>query len=120
MRLTKREQEIMGIFWASSEALSANDIYKERSDISKNTIQAVLRKLKNIDMIKVADIGYSGTVLTRLYRPIVTQDEFVSQTLSQKSLKNLVVGFVDTSDAEDLDYLEKLIQEKRDKLNKGK
>jgi len=118
MQLTKREQEIMGIFWENNEALSANDIYKERPDISKNTIQAVLRKLKNAEMIKVADIGYSGTVLTRLYRPIVMQSEFVGQTLSETSLKKRVADHIEKSDEKELDYLEKLIQAKKAKISR--
>ncbi len=46
LNLTKRERQIMNIFWNSDKPLSANDIAVQQQDLSKNTIQAVVRKLK--------------------------------------------------------------------------
>ena len=82
LNLTKRERQIMNIFWNAEKPLSANDIAVQQQDLSKNTIQAVVRKLKNHDLLKVADIGYSGTVLTRLYSPNVSQEDFLAAELS--------------------------------------
>ena len=97
LNLTKRERQIMNIFWNSDKPLSANDIAVQQQDLSKNTIQAVVRKLKNHDLLKVADIGYSGTVLTRLYSPNVTQEDFLAAELSDQSLLNLITNFIETN-----------------------
>lgn len=117
--LTKRERQIMNIFWNSDKPLSATDIAVQQQDLSKNTIQAVVRKLKNHDLLKVADIGYSGTVLTRLYSPNVTQEDFLAAELSDQSLLNLITNFIETNkDIDTLNNLEKMITERQGELKK--
>lgn len=117
LNLTKRERQIMNIFWNSDKPLSANDIAVQQQDLSKNTIQAVVRKLKNHDLLKVADIGYSGTVLTRLYSPNVTQEDFLAAELSDQSLLNLITNFIETNkDIDTLNNLEKMITERQGNL----
>ena len=119
LNLTKRERQIMNIFWNSDKPLSANDIAVQQQDLSKNTIQAVVRKLKNHDLLKVADIGYSGTVLTRLYSPNVTQEDFLAAELSDQSLLNLITTFIETNkDIDTLNNLEKMITERQGELKK--
>ena len=119
LNLTKRERQIMNIFWNSDKPLSANDIAVQQQDLSKNTIQAVVRKLKNHDLLKVADIGYSGTVLTRLYSPNVTQEDFLAAELSDQSLLNLITNFIETNkDIDTLNNLEKMITERQGELKK--
>lgn len=119
LNLTKRERQIMNIFWNSDKPLSANDIAVQQQDLSKNTIQAVVRKLKNHDLLKVADIGYSGTVLTRLYSPNVTQEDFLAAELSDLSLLNLITNFIETNkDIDTLNNLEKMIIERQGELKK--
>ena len=119
LNLTKRERQIMNIFWNSDKPLSANDIAVQQQDLSKNTIQAVVRKLKNHDLLKVADIGYSGTVLTRLYSPNVTQEDFLAAELSDQSLFNLITNFIETNkDIDTLNNLEKMITERQGELKK--
>ena len=119
LNLTKRERQIMNIFWNSDKPLSANDIAVQQQDLSKNTIQAVVRKLKNHDLLKVADIGYSGTVLTRLYSPNVTQEDFLAAELSDQSLLNLITNFIETNkDIDTLYNLEKMITERQGELKK--
>ena len=119
LNLTKRERQIMNIFWNSDKPLSANDIAVQQQDLSKNTIQAVVRKQKNHDLLKVADIGYSGTVLTRLYSPNVTQEDFLAAELSDQSLLNLITNFIETNkDIDTLNNLEKMIIERQGELKK--
>lgn len=60
-QLTKKELQLMTVLWNSSVALSANDISNINPDLNKNTIQVVLKKLLDKDLIKVDNIGYSGT-----------------------------------------------------------
>ena len=67
----------MKILWSSDKPLIASEILKRNDSLNINTVQACLRALVNKQFIKVADIVYSGTVLTRSYTPIVTQDEYL-------------------------------------------
>lgn len=113
--LTKRENQIMELFWNASHSLSANDVYELEPSLSKNTIQAVLRKLKNLNYIKVEDIGYNKNVLTRLYSPTISREEHIGFSPSM----NLVTQFVQNeASLEELKEIEQLIKQKRKELKK--
>ncbi|MGX7199997.1 BlaI/MecI/CopY family transcriptional regulator [Enterococcus nangangensis] len=117
--LTKKERQIMNIFWNENKSLSANNIILLDSSLSKNTVQAVLRKLLKYKLIHVVDIGYSGTVLTRLYEARISQEEFVAELLTDDAFKNLLANYIEnTDDNTELDMLDRLIQEKKQKLKK--
>ena len=75
-KLTSREVDIMNILWTSEKPLIASEIADCRPDLTINTVQAVLRKLLKYQLVEVADIVYSGTVLSRSYRPTITSEEF--------------------------------------------
>lgn len=116
-QLTKKELQLMTVLWNSSIALSANDISNINPDLNKNTIQVVLKKLLDKELIKVDNIGYSGTVLTRLYVPVVSQETYVSQSLTNQTMKKLVANFIDSSDTmEELSEIEKRIAQKKKEL----
>ncbi len=88
--LTKRDLDVMHVLWDSEEPKTAAMIVKARPDLTMNTVQAVLRKLLNNNFIEVADIVYSGTVLSRSYRDAISQAEYTLQkmTCEYQSLKN--------------------------------
>ena len=75
-KLTNREYDILKILWTSEEALTASGISERGGGISINTVQATLKKLLKRDLIHVDQIVYSGTVLSRAYRPSVSQEDF--------------------------------------------
>lgn len=75
--LTKRQNEVMSVLWNSESPLSANQICEKDEDLNMNTVQQVLQRLLKYEFIKVADIGYSNTVLTRLYVPVLSQPEYI-------------------------------------------
>lgn len=129
LNLTKREIDIMNIFWKENRPLIASDFPKFDSSLTINTVQAYLKKLKEKGLIEVADIVYSGTVLTRSYKFTVNQDEFEAKKYlnsinSHKiNVSSLVATFLNTQDEdtarEEITNLEKLIQ-KQKKLLKEK
>ena len=61
-KLTSREIDILNILWENEKPLIASEIADARSDLTINTVQAVLRKLLKYQLVEVADIVYSGTV----------------------------------------------------------
>ncbi|MCX4327585.1 MAG: BlaI/MecI/CopY family transcriptional regulator [Lachnospiraceae bacterium] len=79
--LTKRDLDVMTILWGSEEPETASMIVRNNPNLTMNTVQAVLRKLLKDNFIKVADIVYSGTVLTRSYKPMVSQEDFWLQKI---------------------------------------
>ena len=92
--LTKKEYDIMCIFWNETIPMSLHDITEKYPSLNKNTVQAVLKKLLNLEFIEVAEIGYSRTVLTRKYIAKLTQTAYLSQTLSKDSAFQIALNFI--------------------------
>lgn len=128
-KLTSREVDIMNILWASEKPLIASEIADSRLDLTVNTVQAVLRKLLKYQLIEVADIVYSGTVLSRSYRPTITSEEFALHEVTsdylafQKTLSKplLVSALLDTEKdpvktRETIDELQKMLDEYKKNL----
>lgn len=131
-KLTSREVDIMNILWASEKPLIASEIADSRPDLTVNTVQAVLRKLLKYQLIEVAEIVYSGTVLSRSYRPTITSEEFALHEVTsdylafQKTLSKplLVSALLDTEKdpvktRETIDELQKMLDEYKKKLRLG-
>lgn len=115
--LTKKQNEVMSILWESKEPLSAQQIKSKNDDLNMNTVQQVLRALLKMGYIKVADIGYSHTVLTRLYSSTVSQSDYIQFLLGDKSPFEVTSSLINNnSSLKELDELRKLIDKKRKEL----
>ena len=79
-KLSKQQLEVMKILWNSDTPLIASEIEKKHESLNINTVQACLRALIKAEAIEVADIVYSGTVLSRSYRPLISKDEYCQDT----------------------------------------
>lgn len=124
-RFTKRQLEIMKILWDSEEPMIASDIVKKGDNLNINTVQSCLRLLIAHNAIKVADIVYSGTVLTRSYSAIISKEEYLneecSELLSGEQTKSFIASLIDAeTDLEELEELEKMIERKKEELKKGR
>lgn len=120
-RITKKQLEVMKILWSSDKPLIESEILKRNDSLNINTVQACLRALVNKQFIKVADIVYSGTVLTRSYTPIVTQDEYLDfayqDIVGKGKASSLIASLIDSETSpEELDLIEKMIQQKKQEL----
>lgn len=117
-RLTKRETQIMNVLWSSDEPLSAHDILVLAPELSRNTIQIVLKKLQTIGFIEVAGFGYNKNALTRTFRPIISQSQYIQSSLAEGTSYALAMNFIkQTDNPELLDQLAELIKEKKQELN---
>ena len=126
--LSKRELDVMNVFWAQEGPVIASDIPKVNGSLSINTVQAVIKKLIQKKYLKIDEIVYSGTVLTRSYLPIVTADEYAKRQI-QTDASFLCkytnkIGVVEALlDAEEdqtqlLNDLEELIKQRKKNLKK--
>ena len=75
-RFTKKELEILKTLWNSAAPMIASEIAKANNALNLNTVHACLRSLSDKGAIKVDDIVYSGTVLTRSYVPVINSEEY--------------------------------------------
>ena len=123
-RITKKQLEIMKILWSSDKPLIASEILKGNDSLNINTVQACLRALVNKQFIKVADIVYSGTVLTRSYTPLVSREDFLGTAcqdiIGKAKVSSLIASLIDTeTNLSELEELEKLIEQKKEELKSG-
>ena len=120
-RITKKQLEIMKILWSSDKPLIASEILKRNDSLNINTVQ---RALVNKQFIKVADIVYSGTVLTRSYTPLVSREDFLGTAcqdiIGKAKVSSLIASLIDTeTNLSELEELEKLIEQKKEELKSG-
>lgn len=83
-KLTGREMDILNILWQAEHPLVASEIAKWDDTLTINTVQATLRKLLKKELVEVADIVYSGTVLSRSYRPTEASRNLAIQEFSSQ------------------------------------
>ena len=115
-KLTNKELDVLRVLWDSEDPLLASEIYKIDPSLNSNTVQAALRNLTKKGYIKVADIVYSGTVLSRRYTPIVTQPEYVKMFFpaTPEEKVTCMEGFIkDIDDISELEAIQKLIDQKK-------
>lgn len=130
--LTNKEYEILKVLWASETPLTASNIVERGDALSINTVQATLKKLLKREFIRVDQIVYSGTVLSRAYLPSMSQEEFETQKYmdSMKQLHNdnftcshFMAAFLgqehDREKAlQEIDEMESLLKKKKQELIK--
>ena len=117
-KLSKQQLEVMSIPWNSDVPLIASDIATYYADLNINTVQTCLKVLIKSKVVEVADIVYSGTVLTRSYRPLISKDEYFDGTynkiIGDITHFSLIASFVESkTNFEELNSLEEMIKEKR-------
>ena len=119
-KLTKRESEIMEILWDNNNAMSANDIMISSNNISLATIQQSLQKLLKMNYVYVSRIGKNKKAITRLYRPSISEADYISSFITQSTSLKIASNFIEqTEDDEILEELSKLIEKKRKSKLKG-
>lgn len=119
-KISEREKDVMAVLWRYGKNLTASDISKKGNKLSINTVQVALRNLMKKEYIKVADIVYSGTVLTRSYVPIISAEQYAAnqlQALRLNSLNFSTLNFIDHLPKDDkseiLNDLENIIKQKK-------
>lgn len=110
-KLSKRENQIMIALWNSSVPLSAGALKKNLDeDVSIYTIQQVLQKLLKKDYIKVDRIVQHEKALMREYVPVISQVEYITSFVNQKTSFELASNFIkETDNLDAIIELEKLI-----------
>ncbi|BDR55669.1 BlaI/MecI/CopY family transcriptional regulator [Xylocopilactobacillus apis] len=118
MKLTGNEEKIMHILWDSKKPLSSREISQISPSLKKTVVQTVLRKLSEKKFVKAVGITYSGSSITREFRPIVTEEEYFASLIPQDILNRVVSTFISSeNDEEDIENLYKIIKDKYNSLH---
>ncbi|MDD7388977.1 MAG: BlaI/MecI/CopY family transcriptional regulator [Lachnospiraceae bacterium] len=131
-KLTPRDLDVLSVLWDSDRPMTASEITAANPALNKNTVQPVLRKLLKNELVQVADIVYSGTVLSRSYVPSVSRQEVSLYRLSSEyrqlekdvSKASFVSFLLKTEENQekfqkDLNELEELLESYRQKERKS-
>lgn len=117
--LSNREIDVMNVLWQSEKPLTASGITQCNPALSINTVQVVLKNLLKKSYVKVADIVYSGTVLSRAYEPKITQGEYITnQLLEEKGGRsNIFAALIEQeTDPKVIEDLEELLRCRKEQL----
>ncbi len=126
--LSRRELDVMNVLWAAGEPLIASDVPERKPSLSINTVQAVLRKLLAVGLVKVDGIVHSGTVLTRRYSPAITPEEYAAKYVTEEiypfgrlaSVSGLLNALFEMEyEGELIEELEAFLKEKKAESGKG-
>lgn len=128
VKVTTREEELLNILWNRGEPMLASEIAKCGEPLTINTVQATIKNLLKKKLVKVTDIVYSGTVLSRRYEPTIDKTDFIKEDMANyfQKMKDDISSFSILSalldsketDVETLDKLEQLIKDKKEMLEK--
>ena len=115
--VSNKELDVLNILWDSDSALTAKEINTRYPEFALSTIQLSLKNLIKKDLVKVNEIVYSGTVLTRNYVPTITKENYVVdqyQGLSPSLLLSELLGNDSSSELDlELKELEEIIKNKK-------
>lgn len=109
-KLSNREQDVMTVFWKENRSMTASGIVEANPSLSINTVQLAVKNLMKKGFIEVADIVYSGTVLSRSYRYLIRSEDYAAARL--KELKESTLNF------STLHLVEKLLEDDKTDLLK--
>lgn len=120
-KISQKEKEVILILWREKKGLTASGIREKSDRLKLNTIQVALRSLLKKGYIKIADIVYSGTVLTRCYQYTISAEEYAAdqiRSMQRDVLDFSVLCFVDhlrkDNADESLDQLASIIRKQKE------
>lgn len=118
-KLSNREQDVMTVFWKENRSMTASGIVEANPSLSINTVQLAVKNLMKKGFIEVADIVYSGTVLSRSYRYLIRSEDYAAARLKELkestlnfSTLHLVENLLEDDKTDLLKELKQLVQQK--------
>ena len=115
--LTKSEEVLMNIFWASEHPLTSVEILEMTKDQSwnGNYIHVMLRSLEKKGLIKVCGVRQYANQYARQFEPAATKAEYAADFLISKgltdSISQVTVALANKSENTDKDELISQLQE---------
>lgn len=106
----------MQTLWSTSNALSIGEISKLIPKTSKGVIAEILTRLLEKKAIYVDKIKVINKSLTRTYRPKVSEEDYYTSVIPQRTLKKLVTNFISKNSSNKV-HANSLIKEVQDYFN---
>lgn len=124
MELTKSEMQIMDVLWAADEPLSRSDLLERSQEKTwkDSSVHILLNGLLAKNAIREAGFVKRSKTYGRTFVPALTREEYFAETIFSHTHKPCFVGLIQALlkrkdiTREDLESIEKLIQDKKSKL----
>ncbi len=119
MKFTKKEQEILDVFWRLEKPLSVKDITENNPKLNKSTVAVLVRKLNENGYLEVDSIKKVSKTFAQYYVPTISKEEFITKDFTKATFKNLVTNFIKKEkNQNELNELMELIQTRINNLEK--
>lgn len=119
MKFTKKEQEILDVFWRLEKPLSVKDITENNPKLNKSTVAVLVRKLNKNGYLEVDSIKKVSKTFAQYYVPTISKEEFITKDFTKATFKNLITNFIKKeNNPNELKELSKLIQTRINNLEK--
>lgn len=119
MKFTKKEQEILDVFWKLGKPLSAKEVTENNPTLNKSTVAVLVRKLHEKGYLEVDSIQKVSKTYAQYYVPTVSKEEFLTKDFTKETFKNLITNFIKKEkNYNELNELMELIQNQLDNLEK--
>ena len=119
MKFTKKEQEILDVFWRLEKPLSVKDITENNPKLNKSTVAVLVRKSNENGYLEVDSIKKVSKTFAQYYVPTISKEEFLTKDFTKATFKNLITNFIKKeNNPDELKELSKLIQTRINNLEK--
>lgn len=119
MKFTKKEQEVLDVFWKMGKPLSAKEVTENNPTLNKSTVAVLVRKLHEKGYLKVDSIQKVAKTYAQYYVPTLSKEEFLTKDFTKATFKNLITNFIKKEkNHNELNELMELIQNQLDNLEK--
>ncbi|MCF0260849.1 MAG: hypothetical protein HUJ54_13400 [Erysipelotrichaceae bacterium] len=111
--LTKQELILMDLLWNADVPLSLHEILEIKPELNRNTLQSVMRRLMQANMIRVAGYGFNKTSMTRKVTYVIPQYDYYKKDFVPDTKMKVTLNFLETcSDADFLKRCRSIIDER--------
>ena len=111
-KFTKKESQVMDILWSEGKPLTAREISDRISEMSVYSVQQVLSRLLEGNIIQVAGITHNRNAIARQYEPSMQEADYLASIAnSRETCRLFAQNFGDAgASLEELNELEARIR----------
>ncbi|WP_297567089.1 BlaI/MecI/CopY family transcriptional regulator [uncultured Faecalibaculum sp.] len=83
--MTKKESQIMDVFWSRGHPMIASEIAEQIEEMSIYSVQQVLTRLLKENMIQVSGIAHNRNAIARQYLPVMNEAEYLASIANSRT-----------------------------------
>lgn len=118
--LTKKEKEMMKVFWAHKEPLNKDRLAALLPGYNRNTMQSVIRRLCDKKYLEVAGFEINDNLISRTFIACQDESDCLADSVPENKRVSLVKKLIDTGlSKEELNVLKEAIEKAKAALGEN-